>query len=103
MARWAKGWGEGGGRRAVGALGGRWSRTGCGKQSAPLEQADKPPESAPAAAANSGSNPGALAAQPAGSDTESPPPRDAQHEPFDKATRGGDDPPPNSNPPPDRT
>jgi cyclophilin family peptidyl-prolyl cis-trans isomerase len=100
MAVWAKCWKKAVGRLAVVALVGSLSVIGCGQQSAPSEQADKPPENA-SAVANSGSNAGAAAVQPAGSETE--PTRDAQHEAFDKATRGGDDPPANSNPPPDRT
>jgi cyclophilin family peptidyl-prolyl cis-trans isomerase len=97
MARWAKRWKMAGRPLAVIALVGALSLSGCGKQSAPSEQADKPLESAPAVASSE-----ANAGSPSGSDSDAPP-RDAQHEPFDKATRGGDDPPPNSNPPPDVT
>ena len=100
MAEWAKHGKQAFGRLAVIALVGGLSLVGCGKQSVPSEQADKPSEGTPAVA-GSGSNTGTTAVQPAG--TESQPPRDAQLEAFDKATRGGDDPPANSNPPPDRT
>jgi cyclophilin family peptidyl-prolyl cis-trans isomerase len=100
MAEWAKHGKQAFGRLAVIALVGGLSLVGCGKQSVPSEQADKPSEGTPAVA-GSGSNTGTAAVQPAG--TESQPPRDAQHEAFDKATRGGNDPPANSNPPPDRT
>ena len=100
MAEWAKHGKHAFGRLAVIALVVGLSLVGCGKQSVPSEQADKPSEGTPAVA-GSGSNTGTTAVQPAG--TESQPPRDAQLEAFDNATRGGDDPPANSNPPPDRT
>src|SRR5690349_19154120 len=100
MAVWAKSWKKAAGRVVVLALLGCLGLAGCGKESVPSEQADKKPENAPAIA-STGSNTGTPAAQPTG--TETAPPRDAQHEAFDKATRGGEDPPANSNPPPDKT
>jgi cyclophilin family peptidyl-prolyl cis-trans isomerase len=100
MAEWAKRGKVVLGRLAGIALVGGLSLIGCGKQSVPTEQAEKAPESVPAVA-SSGSNAGTSAVQTTGSEAQ--PPRDAQHEAFDKATRGGDDPPANSNPPPDRT
>jgi cyclophilin family peptidyl-prolyl cis-trans isomerase len=96
MARWAKRWESIGRHWAVAALVGTLILTGCSKESATPEQADKPPENAPAAASNSASG------APASSDTTAPP-QDGRHEPFAKATRSGDDPPPNSNPPPAMT
>jgi cyclophilin family peptidyl-prolyl cis-trans isomerase len=72
--------------------------TGCNKQPAPSEQAGGPSEGTAAVAGNNKSNPGSSEKT-----DDSANPQDGKHEPFEKATRGGDDPPPNSNPPPDVT
>jgi cyclophilin family peptidyl-prolyl cis-trans isomerase len=94
MAHWARCWENVARSLAAAALVAILGLAGCGKQSAPSEQADKPSEGTPAAVKkDSNTDP-----QPDG-----PPPADGRHEPFAKATRGGDDPPPNSNPPPDVT
>src|SRR6185437_10786428 len=93
MALWAKRWKSAGRRLAVVALLAALGLTGCGKESVPAE-AEKSPEGTPTVADNNGTKTGT----PANSDNAlPPPPKDGQHEPFAKATRGGDDPPPNSN------
>jgi cyclophilin family peptidyl-prolyl cis-trans isomerase len=99
MTRWAKRWHSAGRRLAVVALLATLGLTGCGKESVPSEQAEKPPEGTPAVASHDAPSAGTSAN---GDTALPPPPKDGQHEPFTKATRGGDDPPPNSNPPPDR-
>jgi cyclophilin family peptidyl-prolyl cis-trans isomerase len=71
---------------------------GCGKDSAPSEQAEQKPDVVPADTKKE-----AKANQSTGDNTNKSVPRDAQHEAFATATRGGDDPPANINPPPDRT
>jgi cyclophilin family peptidyl-prolyl cis-trans isomerase len=63
---------------------------GCGEHSTPSESADpRPAVVAPA--------------KPTEDTAPTAAPNDGRHDPFDKATRGGDDPPPGSNPPPDVT
>jgi peptidyl-prolyl cis-trans isomerase B (cyclophilin B) len=101
MAVWAKRW-EGAVRRlAAAALIGVLGLTGCGKQSAPSEQAGGTPQGAPAVADKNQPNSGR--AETTDDPAKTPLPQDGKHEPFAKVTRGGDDPPPNSNPPPDVT
>jgi cyclophilin family peptidyl-prolyl cis-trans isomerase len=84
---------------AASALLGAGLWTGCSKQSDPSPQASSTPEAA-AVLAKGGPATGASDNKDAVTNV---PPQDGKHEPFDKATRGGDDPPPNSNPPPDVT
>ncbi len=96
MAVWAKR-----GERVVRCLAaavflGALALTGCGKQSVPSEQAESAPQDAPQTKPD---QPVAPARDALASDAN----WQAKHEPFDKATRGGDDPPANSNPPPDVT
>jgi cyclophilin family peptidyl-prolyl cis-trans isomerase len=98
MAVWAKRWETVGRRLAAATLVGLLGITGCGKDTAPSDQADRPAEGVPVAASSD-----AKGGTPATSPDTTPPPKDDRHLPFDKATRGGDDPPANSNPPPDRT
>jgi cyclophilin family peptidyl-prolyl cis-trans isomerase len=83
---------------AAAALVGALALTGCDKQPVESEQAGSVPQDAsqtksdqPAATAKEATTPVGDASW------------QAKHEPFDKATRGGDDPPANSNPPPDVT
>jgi cyclophilin family peptidyl-prolyl cis-trans isomerase len=96
MTLWAKRWESAARRLAAAALILVLTLTGCGKKSVPAEQAGNTSEGG--GVAQTGGAP-----VPSASTGETPQPQDAQHEPFDKVTRGGDDPPPNSNPPPDRT
>ncbi|MHB1425133.1 MAG: peptidylprolyl isomerase [Gemmataceae bacterium] len=101
MAVWAK-HGESTARRlAAIALIGILAWTGCGKQSEPSEQGSGIPQEAPAGAATDGMN--SSAADKPADPAKTPIAQDGKHEPFGKATRGGDDPPANSNPPPDVT
>jgi peptidyl-prolyl cis-trans isomerase B (cyclophilin B) len=93
MGVWAKRWLRSLRRLAAVALVAVLVLTGCGKQPEPPTPAEATPQTAPAEGA------GGPAAQPAVADA-APPPQDAQHQPFSKATRGGDDPPAESNPPP---
>jgi cyclophilin family peptidyl-prolyl cis-trans isomerase len=101
MTVWAKR-GESAARRlAVAVLLGALGLIGCGKQSGPAEQAVGAPTDASAVAVKTEATASGSATtdQP----TAGPLPQDGKHEPFAKATRGGDDPPANSNPPPDVT
>ncbi len=95
MALWAKRWESAARRLAAAALIGALTLTGCGKKDVPGEQASGTPEGGGTVADNAGAV--------TKSTGDASPPQDGQHEPFDKATRGGDDPPPNSNPPPAKT
>jgi cyclophilin family peptidyl-prolyl cis-trans isomerase len=81
---------------AAAAFLGALAFTGCGKQPVPSEQAESAPQDAPQTKPD---QPAAPARDALASDAS----WQAKHEPFDKATRGGDDPPANSNPPPDVT
>lgn len=72
--------------------------TGCGKQPVSSEQEVSAPQETPQTNLDQPAAPtkeGTTVAGTAG--------WQAKHEPFDKATRGGEDPPTNSNPPPDVT
>src|SRR3954447_22609310 len=77
---------------------------GCGKQAAPTEQAPSTTEKQPGApqadAAAAGTAPATPPAAPADA-AAVPAPADGQHQPFARATRGGDDPPPECDRPPD--
>jgi peptidyl-prolyl cis-trans isomerase B (cyclophilin B) len=109
MTGWAK-HGKGAGRRwIVAALLGALMLTGCSKQPASSEQAGGAgQETLDQSAAPTGER-GAVSAprMPDAEATSLAPPAagnwQAMHEPFAKATRGGEDPPANSNPPPDVT
>jgi cyclophilin family peptidyl-prolyl cis-trans isomerase len=99
MAVWAKRWERIVRRVTATALLGALALTGCGKQQAPSEQAGSAPQDTPSIEVKERPNPGAI-------DNSNNPPKaalvqDNKLEPFDKATRSGDDPPANSNPPPD--
>jgi cyclophilin family peptidyl-prolyl cis-trans isomerase len=100
MAVWAKR-GKNNGRCWAAALIGVLILSGCGKQSDTPAQVSGTPESAPAVVNKDGTGGGSSDKTTGAADV--PPPQDGKHEPFDKATRGGEDPPPNSNPPPDVT
>jgi cyclophilin family peptidyl-prolyl cis-trans isomerase len=77
------------------ALAGGFGTVGCDKKvDANAAKPDGGPSAGPVAAAGDRDN------KPAG---ETPPPNDAQHQPFAKATRSGDDPPDGVLPPPDTT
>jgi cyclophilin family peptidyl-prolyl cis-trans isomerase len=101
MAMWAKQGQDTARRLAAAALMGILALTGCGKQSEPADQANGTPPNAPAVASNAGSN--SALADKSDNAANAPLPQDGKHEPFNKATRGGDDPPANINPPPDVT
>jgi peptidyl-prolyl cis-trans isomerase B (cyclophilin B) len=97
MAVWAKRWQSVATSLSVAILLVALALIGCGKQSPP-EQADSAPQVAPQSKSDT---PAAPAKEtPAVASAEG---GQGQYEPFDKATRGGDEPPANSNPPPDVT
>jgi peptidyl-prolyl cis-trans isomerase B (cyclophilin B) len=98
MTVWAKRWENVARCLIATALLGALAMTGCGKQSASVEQEDSAPQDAPQTNSDQSSAPAKETTSPAGVAGW-----EAKHEPFDKATRGGDDPPTNSNPPPDVT
>ena len=101
MAVWAMGWKNAARCGLALALFGAMALTGCNKTAQPTEQGAAPMENAVAVADTEKPNGGATENK--DHSTNAPLVRDAKHEAFDKATRGGDDPPPNSNPPPDVT
>ncbi len=101
MAVWAKR-----GQKAVrnwsaAALLGALAVIGCNKQPASPEQESGIPLESPAIAEKEGSKP--VTAESRNDGASAPSRQEDKFEPFDKATRTGDDPPANSNPPPDVT
>jgi peptidyl-prolyl cis-trans isomerase B (cyclophilin B) len=84
---------------AVTALVGALGLCGCSQKPVPDGEGGEGGDKSAAVIGNAGASTQADSKDAA----SSPLPQDGKHEPFDKATRGGDDPPPNSNPPPDVT
>jgi peptidylprolyl isomerase len=104
MAVWAKRWTKAVRCWAAVVLIGALTLTGCSKQPVPSEQAGGTPQKTldqpateRAGSVSDGGVPSLTLPARSAADGE------AKHEPFAKATRGGDDPPANSNPPPDVT
>jgi cyclophilin family peptidyl-prolyl cis-trans isomerase len=94
MGTWTEDLGKGPRRLAAAVLLAAVALSGCGKQqSAPSDAAQPAEAPAQLAAAPTAGAPAALP----------PPPNDAQHQPFEKATRRADNPPEECNRPPDTT
>lgn len=101
MRVWAMDWTNVARRGLAAALVGAMALTGCNKQSQPVEQGGTATDKAAAVASTETPNGGTTETK--DSSADAPIVRDAKHQAFETATRGGDDPPPNSNPPPDVT
>jgi peptidyl-prolyl cis-trans isomerase B (cyclophilin B) len=101
MSVWASRWRGAWRALVVIALVGSLGVIGCGRTPVSDEQAGGAAEGAAAVAGKEASNAGTGEIKPDAA--VEPLPRDGKHEPFDKATRGGEDPPQGSNPPPDVT